>query len=130
VCKLFGPAYKIAATMEVSVNSLLKTWLFVCDRHIFKDHQFACYGMDEFQDKLTDGSGSEISRQGKSKKMECWIAGIRWPPAQKLSETRIFPCCQAVVVWRNVSEAVADYISARLPEGRGFRRMAGTTAGC
>jgi hypothetical protein len=25
VCKLFGPAYKIAATMEVSVNSLLKT---------------------------------------------------------------------------------------------------------
>ena len=34
VCKLFGPAYRRAATMGVSVNSIIKTGLFPCNRHI------------------------------------------------------------------------------------------------
>jgi hypothetical protein len=50
--------------MAVSINSFIKTGLFLCNRHIFKDHEYACYGMDEFQDKSTDEPGSEISRQG------------------------------------------------------------------
>jgi len=64
VFKLFGPSYKTAATIAVSVNPFIKTGLFLCNRHIFKDHEYACYGMDEFQDKSTDEPGSEISRQG------------------------------------------------------------------
>jgi len=61
---LFGLAYKRAATMEVSVNSFIRTGLFPCNRHIFQDHKFACYGRDEFQDKRADGPGNEISRPG------------------------------------------------------------------
>ena len=53
VCKLFGPAYRRAATMEASVNSFIKTGLFPCNRHIFQDHEFAFRGMDESQDKRT-----------------------------------------------------------------------------
>jgi hypothetical protein len=60
VCKLFRPAYKRAATMEASVNSFIKTGLFPCNRHILQDHKFACHGMDESQDKRTDGAGNEI----------------------------------------------------------------------
>jgi hypothetical protein len=45
VCKLFGTAYRRAATMEASVNSFIKTGLFPCNRHIFQDHKFACHGM-------------------------------------------------------------------------------------
>ena len=37
VCKLFGSAYRRAATMEASVNSFTKTGLFPCNRHIFQD---------------------------------------------------------------------------------------------
>ena len=63
VCKLFGPAYIRAATMETSVNSFTKTGLFPGNRHILQDHEFACHGMDESQ----DGAGNEISRPGTSK---------------------------------------------------------------
>jgi hypothetical protein len=45
VCKLFGPAYRRAATMEASVHSFIKTELFPCNRHMFQDHEFACHGM-------------------------------------------------------------------------------------
>jgi len=63
VCKLFGPAYRRAATMETSVNSFTKTGLFPCNRHKFQDHEFACHGMDEYQ----GGVDNEISRLGTSK---------------------------------------------------------------
>ena len=43
VCKFFGSAYKSAATMETQVNSFIKTGLFPSNRHIFQDHEFACY---------------------------------------------------------------------------------------
>jgi len=66
VCNLFGPAYRRVATMEASVNSFIKTGLFPCNRHIFQDHEFACHGMDESQDKCTDGVGNEISKPGTS----------------------------------------------------------------
>ena len=55
-----------AITMEASVNSFIKTGLFPSNRHIFKDHEFACHGMDESQDKRTDGAGNKISRPGTS----------------------------------------------------------------
>ena len=45
VCKLFGTAFRKAATMEASVNSFIKIWLFPSNRHIFQDHEFACHGM-------------------------------------------------------------------------------------
>ena len=45
VCKLFGVAYRRAATKEASVNSFIKTGLFPCNRNIFEDHKFACNGM-------------------------------------------------------------------------------------
>jgi hypothetical protein len=35
VCKLFGPAYRRAATIKASINSFIKTGLFPCYRHIF-----------------------------------------------------------------------------------------------
>jgi hypothetical protein len=66
VCKLFGPAYRIAATMEASVNSFIKTGLFFCNTLIFQDHEFVCHGMVESHDKCTDGAGNEISRPGTS----------------------------------------------------------------
>jgi len=31
--------------MEVSVNSFIRTGLFLCNRHIFQDHKVACHGM-------------------------------------------------------------------------------------
>jgi hypothetical protein len=62
VCKLFGPAYRKAATTGTSVNSITKTKLFPCNRHIFQDHEFACHGMDESQ----GGAGNKISRPGIS----------------------------------------------------------------
>jgi len=34
--------------------------------HIFQDHEFAGHGLDESQDKRTDGAGKEISRSGTS----------------------------------------------------------------
>ena len=34
VCKLFGPAYRRAATMESSVNSFIKTGLLPYNRHL------------------------------------------------------------------------------------------------
>jgi len=34
--------------------------------HIFQDHEFAGHGLDESQDKSTDGAGNEISRSGTS----------------------------------------------------------------
>jgi hypothetical protein len=46
-------AYRRAATMEVQVNSFIKTGLFRCNRHIFQDHEFVYHGMDESQDKRT-----------------------------------------------------------------------------
>ena len=49
VCKLFGREYRGAATMEGSVNSLIKTGLFPCSRHLFQDHEFACHGVDELK---------------------------------------------------------------------------------
>jgi hypothetical protein len=52
--------------MEASVNSFIKTGLFYCNRLIFQDHEFAGHGMDESQDKCTDGAGNEISRPGTS----------------------------------------------------------------
>jgi hypothetical protein len=68
VCKLFEPAFRGAATVEVLVNSFIKTRPFACKRHIrvFQDHEFACHGLDESQDKRTDGAGNEISRLGTS----------------------------------------------------------------
>jgi hypothetical protein len=51
VCKLFGPAFRRAARMEASVNFFIKTGPFPCNRHIFQDHEFACHGLDESQDK-------------------------------------------------------------------------------
>jgi len=62
VCKLFEPAHRRAATMEASVNSFIKTGLFPCNRHILQDHELACNGTDESQDKYTDGAGNEISK--------------------------------------------------------------------
>jgi hypothetical protein len=44
-CKLFGPAYRGAEAIEASVNSFIKTGLFLCNRHIFQGNEFACYGM-------------------------------------------------------------------------------------
>ena len=49
VCKLFGPAYRRAATMETSVNLFTKTGLFPCNRQISKDHEFACRGMADLK---------------------------------------------------------------------------------
>ena len=66
LCKFFGPAYKRAATMEVPINSFIKTGLSPCNRLLFQEHKFACHGMDESQDKRTDGAGNEISRPGTS----------------------------------------------------------------
>jgi hypothetical protein len=48
VCKLFELAYRRAETMEVSVNSFIKPGLSSCNRHTFLDHEFACYGMANF----------------------------------------------------------------------------------
>jgi hypothetical protein len=61
---LFRPAYRRAETKEISVSSFIKTGPFPCNRHIFQDHDYACHGMDESQDKRTDGAGNEISRSG------------------------------------------------------------------
>jgi hypothetical protein len=61
VCKLNGHTYR-TATMEASVNSFIKTGLFPCKRHIFKDYEYACHGMEESQ----GGAGNEISRTGTS----------------------------------------------------------------
>ena len=49
VCKLSGPVYRGAATIEGSVNSFIKTGLFPFNRHLFRDHEFACHGMDELK---------------------------------------------------------------------------------
>jgi hypothetical protein len=62
MCKLFGPAFRRAATMEALVNSFIKTIPFPCKRHKFQDYEFACHGLDESQDKRTDGAGNKISR--------------------------------------------------------------------
>ena len=53
--------------METVVNSFIKTRPFPCKRRIFQDHEFACHGLNESQDKRTgDGAGNEISRSGTS----------------------------------------------------------------
>jgi hypothetical protein len=44
------------------VKSFIKSLPFPCKRHIFRDHKFACHGLDKSQDKYTDGDGNEISR--------------------------------------------------------------------
>lgn len=43
VARLFGKAYTRAATMEASVNAFRKTGLVPCNRHIFRDHDFAIH---------------------------------------------------------------------------------------
>jgi len=63
---LFGPAYRRATTMEASLNSFIKTGLFPSKRLIFQDHEFACHGMNESQEKCADGASNEISRPGTS----------------------------------------------------------------
>jgi hypothetical protein len=40
--------------------------------------------------------------------LDCWITGSRRPPAQESSATRIFPCCQRVLVWRKGIDALAS----------------------
>jgi len=52
--------------MEASVNSVIETGTFSCNRLTFQDHEIACHGMDESRDKRTDGDGNEISRPGTS----------------------------------------------------------------
>ena len=47
-------------------KAFIKTRPFLCKRHIFQDHEFACHGLDEPQDKRSDGAGNEISRSGTS----------------------------------------------------------------
>jgi hypothetical protein len=47
-------------------NAIYKTRPIPCKRHKFQDHEFACHGLDESQDKLTDGDGNEMSRSGTS----------------------------------------------------------------
>jgi hypothetical protein len=67
VCKLFGPAFRRAATVEALVNSFVKTRPFPYKRHKFQDNEFACLGLNESQDKrANDGVGNEISRSGTS----------------------------------------------------------------
>ena len=66
VCKLFGPAFRSAATMEALVNSFIRTRPFPCNRHIFQDHVFACYRLDESQVKPAGAADNEIARWATS----------------------------------------------------------------
>ena len=47
VCKLLGPAYRGAATMEASVNSFIKTGLSPFNRLMFQNHEFEGHKLDE-----------------------------------------------------------------------------------
>jgi hypothetical protein len=53
VARLFGKAYTRAATMETSVNAFRKTGLVPCNRHIFRDHDFAIHSDAANEDRPT-----------------------------------------------------------------------------
>ena len=52
--------------MEALVNSFIKTRPLPCNRHIFQDHEFACYRLDESQVKPTGAAGNQIARWATS----------------------------------------------------------------
>jgi hypothetical protein len=76
--------------MEASINSIIKTALLPCDRHIFQDQEYACNGMDESQ----NGDGNEISRPGTSKtQRRLWeTSKPSRHPTHFSSNTKMFYC--------------------------------------
>ena len=66
VARLFGAAYTRAATMEASVNAFRKTGLVPCNRHIFRDHDFAIHQKVDSRPANNGGIGSEFPIPGTS----------------------------------------------------------------
>jgi len=118
VCKLFGPAYRRAATMEISVNSFIKTGLFPCNRHIFQDHEYACHGMDESE----DGAGNEIPRPGKSKVSFHKASGGKFiSPADVRPVRQLTPKCSAITDQAQRSRASCSKLLTASPYRKQLR---------
>jgi len=118
VCRLFGPAYRRAATMETSVNSFTKTGLFPCNRHIFQDHEFACHGMDESQ----GGAGNKISRPGTSKVSFHNASGGKFIiPADVRPIPLLIPKCSAPTDQAKLSRASCEKLLTASPYRKQLR---------